>query len=170
MLGPDDARFPTNRTTVRYHERPLALGEPVRGARFPVPQVLPQDLEFDPAYPAAVREARPWGYWRLERVTEERVPNEVAGGPGLQLLGGVRLGGAPGRNHWATFQSDGPRQAILMDGSWTPPRRGYALELWFQADAVGQNALVSLLEQNPDALVKVLADWLEQPDRQRKAA
>ena len=33
-----------------------------------------------------------------------------------------------------------------------------------------QQRLVSLLEQNPDAIAKVLADWLEQPDRQRKAA
>jgi hypothetical protein len=114
----------------------------------PVPEVGPQALELDPSYPAAVLAAQPWGYWRFERLADERVPNERTGGPGLRVLGGVRLDGAPGRNQWALFQADDPMQALLMDGHWSPPRgQGYALELWVQADALGQNALVSLIDR-----------------------
>jgi hypothetical protein len=113
-----------------------------------VPDVLPQGLELAATYPAEVLAARPWGYWRFERLAQGQVPNEVAGGPGLRVLGGVRLDGAPGGNHWALYQADDPTQALLMDGAWSPPRgQGYALEVWVQADALGRNALVSLIDR-----------------------
>jgi flagellar M-ring protein FliF len=50
------------------------------------------------------------------------------------------------------------------------PESGSATAPATAESAPAQQRLVSLLEQNPDAIAKVLADWLDQPDRQRKAA
>jgi hypothetical protein len=51
-----------------------------------------------------------------------------------------------------------------MDGDWAPPRaEGYAIEFWVQSDALGQNALVSLIdrregpEENHVALLELTA-------------
>ncbi|HLJ93503.1 MAG TPA: LamG domain-containing protein [Gemmataceae bacterium] len=124
-------------------------------ARFvPVPELPPPNLELAPDYPAEVLAAKPWGYWRFEQWSSGRVPNELADRPSLRVLGGVRQDGTPEGNHWALFQADDPKQALLMDGSWSPPRglgQGYALELWVQADSLGQNALVSLIDREHGA-------------------
>jgi hypothetical protein len=112
---------------------------------------VPAPLELAPDYAAEVLAARPWGYWRFESLSEGRVPNEVAGRPVLEALGGVDLEGSPGGNHWARFRSNRRAQALLMDGEWAPPRAGgYAIEVWAQADrpspsAFSQTALVSLI-------------------------
>jgi hypothetical protein len=114
-------------------------------------EFVPAPLELAPGYAAEILAAKPWGYWRFESMTYGRVDNEVAGGPVLQALGGVHLERSPGGNNWARFRPDSRTQALLMDGEWTPPRaRGYAIELWAQADlpspnAFGQTALVSLI-------------------------
>jgi hypothetical protein len=120
-----------------------------------VPEVPAPNLELTPSYPDEVLSAKPWGYWRFERWNSKQVPNEVAGRPNLRVLGGVRQDGLPAGNHWARFRANDPKQALLMDGEWSPPRgpgEGYALELWVQADSVGQNALVSLIDraEGPD--------------------
>jgi hypothetical protein len=114
-------------------------------------QFVPPPLELAPGYAACVLAAKPWGYWRFESLREGHVPNEVAGRPALQVLGGVALERSPGGNHWARFRSNNRAQALLMDGAWAPPRRGgYAIEVWAQADlpspnAFSQTALVSLI-------------------------
>jgi hypothetical protein len=104
---------------------------------------------LSPSYAAEVLAAKPWGYWRFEREVEGRVPNEITDRPGLEIQEGVRLDGLPGgENHWAYFQPNNPRQALLMDGEWSPPRdSGYAIEAWVQAEALGQSALISLIDR-----------------------
>jgi hypothetical protein len=110
--------------------------------------LLPQELELSPAYRSTVLASRPHGYWRFERVVDGVVANEVPLGPGLRVRGGVRLAGDAGGNHWAHFQASNPKQSLLMDGDWSPPRRpGYAIEVWVQSDALGRNALVSLIDR-----------------------
>jgi hypothetical protein len=117
----------------------------------PLAQFVPAPLELAPDYAACVLAARPWGYWRFESLRDGRVPNEVAHRPALQALGGVALERSPGGNHWARFRSNKHAQALLMDGEWAPPRtRGYAIEVWVQADlpspnSFSQTALVSLI-------------------------
>ncbi len=116
-----------------------------------LPDADPPPLDLDPAYPAAVLAAGPWGYWRFERLDGRVAPNEVAGRPGLFARGGVRLGGGPGGNRWAEFAAGDHTQALVLDGTWAPPRAaGYAVELWVQAaelspDLPGQTALVSAI-------------------------
>src|SRR5262249_5286368 len=127
-----------------------------------------------PNYAAEVLAAQPWGYWRFEALQDGRVPNEVAGRPALQPLGGVQLERSPGGNHWARFRPNVPAQALLMDGAWAPPRAvGYAIELWVQADlpspnAFGQTALVGLLARAEEKADKHLA-YLELTARGRRS-
>jgi hypothetical protein len=120
----------------------------------PLGQFVPAPLELDAGYAAAVRAAKPWGYWRFQSLEDGRVPNEVAGGPALLALGGVGLEQSLGGNRWARFRPGDHTQAFLMDGQWAPPRaRGYAIEVWVQADlpspsAFGQTALVGLIAKD----------------------
>ena len=123
-------------------------------AFIPLGQFVPAPLELDEGYPAEVLAAKPWGYWRFESMEGCCVPNEVAGGQPLRALGGVALERSPGGNGWARFRADDYDQAFLTDGAWSPPRaRGYAIELWVQADlpspgAFGQTALVGLIAKD----------------------
>jgi hypothetical protein len=128
---------------------------PARPEAFiPLGQFVPAPLELDPGYAAAVRAAKPWGYWRFESLEGGRVPNEIPGGPGLVAMGGIALERSPGGNRWARFRPNDHAQAFLMDGEWAPPRAaGYAIELWVQADlpspgAFGQTALVGLIAKD----------------------
>jgi hypothetical protein len=124
---------------------------PQPDAFVPLGKFVPVPLELDADYAAEVLAAKPWGYWRFESLADGCVPNEVAGRPALQPLGGVELERSLGGNGWARFRPDDPAQAFLLDGEWAPPRAdGYAIELWVQADlpsphAFGQTALVSLI-------------------------
>ena len=119
-------------------------------------EFAPPPLELGRDYAAQVLAARPWGYWRFESLADGGVPNEVAGRPALEALGGVALERSPGGNGWARFRPDDFDQALLMDGEWAPPHAdGYAIEVWVQADlpspnAYSQTALVGLIEREDD--------------------
>jgi hypothetical protein len=123
-------------------------------AFIPLGQFVQAPLELDASYAATVLAAKPWGYWRFESLEDGRVPNEVAGGPPLLALGGVVLERSPGCNSWALFRQDDHTQVFLMAGAWAPPRaRGYAIEVWVQADlpspgAFSQSALVGLIAKD----------------------
>lgn len=104
-----------------------------------LPTSMPQSLTLSPDYRTTVMAAGPWGYWRFDRMNDERVPNEIAGRPPLRAEGGLRLGGTPGGNSWAVFRGDQPGQVFICEGDWTPPRvGGYALEVWVQANPGGE--------------------------------
>ncbi len=114
------------------------------------PEPTPQSLKLDRAYRAEVLRSRPWGYWRFETMPNWRVPNEVAERPSLQVRGGVQLANVPGGGPCALFSPGDPDQSFVMDGLWAPARgKGYAIELWVQAESLGQTALVSLIAQMP---------------------
>jgi hypothetical protein len=142
-------------------------------AFIPLGHFVPAPLELDAGYAEAVRDAKPWGYWRFESLVNHRVPNEVAGGPALRAFGGIKLERSPGGNGWAYFRPDHHTQAFWMDGEWTPPRAGgYAIELWVQADlpspnAYGQTALVSLIAKDDSKATNHLA-YLELAARGRR--
>jgi hypothetical protein len=137
-------------------------------------EFAPAPLELDANYAAEILAAAPWGYWRFETLEDGRVPNQVAGRPALQALGGVEVQRSPGGNGWAHFRPDRHAQAFLMDGEWTPPRAsGYAIELWVQADlpspnAFSQTALVSLIARDDSKPEKHLA-YLELAGRGRRS-
>jgi hypothetical protein len=110
------------------------------------PELIPPALVLGRAYPDAVRASRPWGYWRFEAMPGGVVRNEVPGRPPLRATGPVKLAGAPGGNRSALFGRTTSEQHLVMDGSWTPPRRtGYAVEVWALPEEFNAGTLVSLL-------------------------
>jgi hypothetical protein len=116
-----------------------------------LPDFVPTPLELTPGYAETIMAAEPWGYWRFERIINGLVQNEIAGRPGLIVLGGIEQERSPKGNHYVRFQPQDIRQGLLMDGTWTPPRMGgFAIELWIQADlpsprATAHAAIVSLI-------------------------
>lgn len=104
-------------------------------------------------YAREVLESQPWGYWRFESQRDNLVPNEIDGRPALRLLGGVGLEVTAKDNHCVRFLPELPGQAVLMDGTWTPPRAtAYAFEVWMQAESQGQSAVISLIADEREEL------------------
>jgi hypothetical protein len=110
------------------------------------PELVAPSLALAPAYADEVRKSDPWGYWRFEALHDGLVPNEVADRPPLRVSGPLQLAGAPGENRSAEFRPGQPEQALVMDGTWAPPRgTGYAVELWALSEGFNVSALVSLI-------------------------
>jgi hypothetical protein len=103
-------------------------------------------LTLNAAYPRAVLDAHPWGYWRFQTMVGGHVANEVAGGPPLRSVGPVRLEGMAGGNSSVEFVNDSADQYLLLGSPWEPvDETGYAVELWFASTSIGQIALASLV-------------------------
>jgi hypothetical protein len=121
-------------------------GVPATPDRFvAAPELIPPALALDPAYPGAVRQSRPWGYWRFEALADRRIGNEVPGRPALRAVGPVELAGAPVENHSCEFGPTRAEQYLVLDGSWTPSRQtGYAVELWALPEEYNASTLVNL--------------------------
>jgi hypothetical protein len=117
------------------------------------PDLIPPALVLDPAYPDAVQQSKPWGYWRFEAMTDRVIRNEVADRPSLRAVGPVKLAGAPGGNRSVQFENTAEEQYLKMDDSWMPPRQtGYAVELWALPQEFNGSILVSLFSRvNPAA-------------------
>jgi hypothetical protein len=135
-----------------------------------LPESPPPGLEFAPTYANEILAAAPTGYWRFQRINGGLVPNEVAGGPPLRAVGGVRIDGdRPNGNRWAYFPQGDATQALVMEGEWMHSRaNGHAIELWVQPSQLGLNlpgstALVSAIARmdGPDekhiALLELIA-------------
>jgi hypothetical protein len=114
--------------------------------RFVAPvQMVPPALPPSPEYPALVRSAGPWGYWRFGSRADGTVANEVAGRPALRVVGGVRLTGRADAGI-ASFEPGDPDKYLVSDGMWTPPRAtGYAIELWGLSDLFSHGTLVAVI-------------------------
>lgn len=127
--------------------RPLDTG-PERFTSFVTPEV--PELRLDRAYRAAVREARPWGYWACDRIADGRVVNQIPGHPGLLVRGGVRVETNAHGIGALVFRAGDPDQLLVLEELWTPPRRtGFAMEAWFLADHY-EHAVLGGLEAPPE--------------------
>lgn len=118
------------------------------GSSDPPPDVPPlalPALRLAPDYAQRVLAAQPVHYWRLNRVEEDRIPNEVAGGATLRAAGGAVLQGQK-EGGQGTIQFQGRRQpGVLYAGqSWRTPDKHHAVEFWFVADTLEQMALAAV--------------------------
>lgn len=105
-----------------------------------------EPLALAPGYRDSVLASRPRCYWRFESEEGGRVANEVAGGPPLLVTGPIQLAGPGAGNRCAVFGPGQHNQHLQMDGPWKPNRSpGYAVEVWFLPEAIGQASLVSLV-------------------------
>jgi hypothetical protein len=120
--------------------------------------LVPSPLVLDPAYPDAILASRPTNYWRFEAMEGGMIPSVMAGRPPLRVSGPIGLSAPspePNPNRSARFRPGEPDQLLEMDGTWAPAGRpGYAVELWFQSEAIGHVALASLSEPTDTDHVK----------------
>ncbi len=123
-MDPSNAAFeldPKANQIAPNARRPDTFLEAVR------PPVVP--LVLDPGYRASILKSKPWSYWRFESLREETVPNEIAGGPVLRVRGPLRLSPPVQGNASIVFEPGHSDQVLELDGRWTPPCTGFALEL-----------------------------------------
>ncbi|AGA31610.1 LamG-like jellyroll fold domain-containing protein [Singulisphaera acidiphila] len=111
-------------------------------------------LVLDRRYRDAVIQARPWGYWRFDSLTDGLIPNEIPGHPSLRAEGPIHLSSPGTGNRSAVFEPGSTGQYLTVNGLWEPPRHpGYSVELWFLSQGISHAALVSLLEDSPTVQV-----------------
>ena len=113
----------------------------------PASNLVAPPLSLGDDYPAAVLEAKPWGYWRFESLAGRETPNEVPGGPPLTATGPVRLAehAGPGSGRSAEFRAAEVPQFLAMGREWHPTwNPGFAVEFWCLSEAIGHGTLVSL--------------------------
>jgi hypothetical protein len=109
------------------------------------PNLVAPPLALDAAYPAAVMEAQPWGYWRFDSMADGATPNEIRGGPPLRATGPVEIADAAQGNGCAVWAVGEVNRHLELDGLWEPPKDpGYAVELWAMSEEFNHSTLVAL--------------------------
>ncbi len=109
----------------------------------PVQHRLPS-FRLAPHYVGAIHEARPLHHWRLDRVKDDAIPNEVPHSPALRLGGGASIQPDEGGRSSALFPGSGSPGALYLDGLLTKPAPAHAIELWFAAETTRQMSLFAL--------------------------
>lgn len=136
------------------------------------PDLRIPSLVLEPEYARAVREARPWGYWRCELVEEGLVLNEIDGRPGLRILG-ERVNVARDRQGFHQLQFADVRQVdgAWQEGLWMPAAgNGYALEFWVVSKSYANATIASFLPTVPGDGGTGPSWSVEIPGRNREAA
>jgi hypothetical protein len=104
-------------------------------------------LRMDTAYARSILEAKPWAYWRFQTIEQNRVLNEVASRPALQVHGEGALCEEDAGNRSLEFPPGTGAAYALMEGVWQPPTQtGYAIELWMTSAALRTSALLCAVE------------------------
>jgi hypothetical protein len=110
------------------------------------PQLEMPRLNLEPHYIQAVRDARPWGYWRFASLAGGISSNEIPDRPPLLANGSLSLVGEPNGNHSVRFRPDDNRQSLQLAERWTPPARGgFAMEFLFAAEQYKDCSMAALV-------------------------
>lgn len=109
----------------------------------PVARRLPA-LRLAPHYLGIIRTASPLHHWRLDRIKDGAVPNEVPNAPVLRLGGGASIQPDEGGRSSALFPGPSAPGALYLDALLTRPAPAHAVELWFAADTTEQMSLLAL--------------------------
>ena len=129
----------------------VAVSESIVGAA----DLVATPLVLDPAYPDAVLASDPSSYWRFEELTGDSTPNAIPGRPPLRARGPIRLTRSPGQNQSIIFKADETQPYLEMAAPWAPVRSpGFAVELWFLAEAISHATLASLSDPTATTPVK----------------
>ncbi len=101
-------------------------------------------LALSPKYAETIRAAKPLHYWRLDRVNDGAIPNEIDSAPALRLAGGVTVEQDESGRMSAIFHGKKSPGALYLAEPWSKPERTYAVEMWFAADSVELMSLIAL--------------------------
>lgn len=117
------------------------------GEQFAAPLKLnASPLNLDPAYPSAVLESAPWGYWRFERRSDNTFPNQVPEGLPLLIHGPVRQTSESTGNRSIEFVTGNTDQYLTLPEFWKPNKQpGFAVEFWFMPTSIAHAALACLV-------------------------
>lgn len=82
--------------------------------------------------------SKPAHYWRLNRVENGRIVNEIAGGPALLISGEVEITSS------ARFRGRQAPGVLHSEQPWRPDGGHWAIEFWFMPESLDQMALAAL--------------------------
>jgi hypothetical protein len=100
-------------------------------------------LRVGDEYAKAIQRAKPAHYWRLDRQQQGVIPNEIADGPELRLLGGASIQEDSPGHFCAFFPGRTAPGALLATAPLIRQESGHAVEMWFASQSVGQISLAS---------------------------
>lgn len=101
-------------------------------------------LHLPAHYAQQILSAKPTHYWRLNRSANDTAPNEIAGGPGLRMVGGVDIEDGYQGHSSARFRGGEKPGVLVLERPWRTPSDGYAMEFWFNAETLEQMAIAAL--------------------------
>lgn len=103
----------------------------------PVQPAVPV-LRLPADYQQRILAAKPAHYWRLNRLADGKVPNEIAGAPALLITGDVEISDS------ARFRGKDAPGVLHMESAWRIPEEAWCVEFWFMAERLDLMALAAL--------------------------
>lgn len=127
-------------------------------------------LQLAAGYEEKIIASRPVHYWRMDRLEQGLIPNEVTGAPALRLVGGVRLEPASPESptartvgHLGGKTNPGAMSAVER---WLAPGAAHAVEMWFASTTTEQMSLFALTTgKAPNDHLELLELAVRQPGR-----
>jgi hypothetical protein len=102
-------------------------------------------LKLDPSYASHVMRMAPLGYWRFETVSNGLVPNEVSGGPRMQVAGTATVTAEEGGNHSGELTRRKQTEFFQIPNATDLLRDDFSLSLFAQFDWLQNFALLSAM-------------------------
>ncbi|WP_075089459.1 LamG-like jellyroll fold domain-containing protein [Verrucomicrobium spinosum] len=140
-------------------------------ARFlPATELHVPPLQLAAGYEENIIASRPVHYWRMDRLEQGLIPNEVRGAPALRPVGGIRLEPAspesPTARTVVNFAGQTNPGAIHSVGPWLAPGAAHAVEMWFASTTTEQMSLFAFTTgKAPNDHLELVELALRQPGR-----
>lgn len=136
----------------------------------PATELRVPPLQLAAGYEEKVIASRPVHYWRMDRLEQGLIPNEVTGAPALRLVGGSRLEPAvpesPTARTVVHFGGRANPGAVYAIEPWLAPGDAHAVEMWFASTTTEQMSLFALTTgQAPNDHLELLELAVRQPGR-----
>lgn len=136
----------------------------------PATELQVPPLQLAAGYEERILASRPVHYWRMDRLEQGLIPNEVTGAPALRPVGSTRLEPAtpesPTARTVAHFGGKTNPGAMYAVEPWLAPGAAHAVEMWFASTTTEQMSLFALTTgQAPNDHLELLELAVRQPGR-----
>jgi hypothetical protein len=127
-------------------------------------------LQLAAGYEEKISASHPVHYWRMDRLEQGLIPNEVAGAPALRPVGGMRLETAapesPTTRTVAHFGGKTNPGALYAVEPWLAPGAAHAVEMWFASTTTEQMSLFAFTTgKAPNDHLELVELAVRQPGR-----
>lgn len=148
----------------------IVATEPDLTGFLPATELHVPPLQLATGYEGKISASHPVHYWRMDRLEQGLIPNEVTGAPALRPVGGMRLEPAspesPTTRTVAHFGGRTNPGALYAVQPWLAPGAAHAVEMWFASTTTEQMSLFALTTgKAPNDHLELVELAVRQPGR-----